>query len=135
MNTKFLSFFVAFDSEIHRSCCTLIMSSLFRPIETFGRYPSLVFPCRCIPAVSTRAASLIPRKSLYYSKHRTSTFSTMPTLKDNVTAVPARPDQFDSEITDIATYVHKYKIDSKLAVGILLAIDIFNSLLQVRSLI
>ena len=92
------------------------MPGLSRPIANFGRISTLLFPCCCIKAIPIRTTSPILRSSLHYTKHRTSTFSTMPTLKDNVTAVPAQPGQFDSEITDIATYVHNYKVDSQLAV-------------------
>lgn len=41
----------------------------------------------------------------------------MPTLKDNATAVPAPPKEFDHEIVDMANYIHNYKIDSELAVS------------------
>lgn len=43
----------------------------------------------------------------------------MPTLKDNATAVPAPPKEFDHEIVDMASYIHNYKIDSELAVSFL----------------
>lgn len=47
----------------------------------------------------------------------TAKFSTMPTLRDNATAVPAGANKFDPEIVDVAKYVHNYKIDSALAVS------------------
>ncbi len=42
----------------------------------------------------------------------------MPTLKDGVTAIPAEPNAFDHEITDMASYVHNYKVDSEVAVSL-----------------
>lgn len=41
----------------------------------------------------------------------------MPTLRDNATAVPAAARDFDKEISDMASYVHQYKVDSDLAVS------------------
>lgn len=100
----------------HGTCCSLRMSGLSRPIGCFGRYSSFKFPSRRIQTIPLQAASPTPRKPLSYIKHKNTTFSTMPTLNDNVTAVPAQSDQFDSDITDVAAYVHNYKVNSKLAV-------------------
>lgn len=41
----------------------------------------------------------------------------MPTLRDNATAVPKGPREFDPEITDMAKYIHSYNVDSELAVS------------------
>lgn len=48
----------------------------------------------------------------------------MPTTSD-VKAVPAGPREFDPEITDMASYIHKYKVDSDLAVSQFIDICIF----------
>ncbi|KAL2354574.1 MmgE/PrpD family-domain-containing protein [Cryomyces antarcticus] len=42
-------------------------------------------------------------------------FSSMAKLNSDAIASPAEPKQFDHEITDMASYVHNYKVDSDLA--------------------
>ena len=46
----------------------------------------------------------------------TSNFSTMPSLKTNDSGSVGGGRQYDPEITDMASYVHNYKVDSDLAV-------------------
>ena len=71
-----------------------------------------------LPQVARISASAGTSKIATFCRSSTrAAFSSMPTLKDQAQAVPAPAKQFDHEITDMASYVHNYKVDSELAVS------------------
>ncbi|KAK7513718.1 2-methylcitrate dehydratase [Phyllosticta citriasiana] len=92
-------------SALSRSVCRQASSSLrFRRLQAL----SLAKPAGLL---SVSAPHIVPTSRPAQSAK----FSTMPTLRDNATAVPASANKFDPEIVDVANYVHNYKVDSALA--------------------
>jgi 2-methylcitrate dehydratase len=96
-------------STLGRSACRNVSRTL-RP----GAAP------RRIVAQTARSLAAVQVSSGYLKFIKpldSQTFSTMPTLRDQVTAVPASANQFDQEIADVASYVHNYQVNSELAVS------------------
>ncbi|KAF2839971.1 2-methylcitrate dehydratase [Patellaria atrata CBS 101060] len=64
---------------------------------------------------AVRSIAATTSHTTFVARPLTASFFTMPTLRDKATAVPAPAREFDSEIVDVAKYIHEYTIDSELA--------------------
>lgn len=86
--------------------------------RTFSRtaYRSLNARASARIAAPVSASLRLPR--CITAHQQTKAFSMSPALNSDATASPASAREFDNEVNDMASYVHNYKLNSELAVGL-----------------
>jgi 2-methylcitrate dehydratase len=90
------------------------MSTASRALHRTAFLRSSLLPKRNISASYCLASRSKPVSAFYPSVR--ASFSTMSPLQSGAPA-PTGPQKYDTEISDMASYIHNYKIDSELAVS------------------